>query len=364
MSEPVLELSAVRNTVNGRVILDVPRLAVARAESLALVGPNGAGKTTLLHVAALLHPPDQGTIHVLGEAVSPRNAAMLRRNLAVVFQQPLLFDISVLANAAAGARFQGLPGREAEQRASGWLERFGVAHLSRRKARTLSGGEVARVALARAFATDPALLLLDEPFSALDAPTRAQLLPTLRDRLRETGASSILVTHDLEEAFAFANRIAFIDQGQILATGDPRSLMARPPTRRVAELLGIENILPVSIVSVEGQTATVELSPGTPLVSVKAGGGGIAPGQAATFVIPAGASRVSGANEPVAAGENALVGILTAVTETRSGTRLIIATPTSLVAMAPWSSASRDWVVGDKVTLAFAPDAGSLILDS
>ena len=260
MTNPVLRLDSVVVRADTGPVLDVDHLAVGPGETLALIGPNGAGKTTLLHVAALLRKPDVGTVTILGQTATTHNAATLRRALSVVFQDPLLFDTRVLANAAAGLRFRGRPRIEAETRARTWLERFGVAHLTNRRARTLSGGEAARVALARAFATEPAMLLLDEPFSALDAPTRSSLLPALRQRLHETGTAAVLVTHDRDEAFAFADRIAVMEAGRIVACGDAPSLIAYPPSHQVALLLGIETILPAQVVCIEGEHAVVALT--------------------------------------------------------------------------------------------------------
>lgn len=365
MTIPVLELSDVVVTAARRPILDVPHVAVRAGESVAVAGPNGAGKSTLLHVAALLRQPDRGSVAIHGQTATPRNAAALRRALSVVFQAPLLFDVSVLANAAAGARFHGVPRQEAERRAGIWLTRFGIAHLANQKARTLSGGEAARVALARAFTTDPVLLLADEPFSALDAPTRAQLLPMLRARLQETGAASVLVTHDLDEAFAFAGRLDLIDSGRIIASADPATLIARPPSRRAAELLGIENILPVSIVKHEGDSALVRLQPGGPRVRLRAPSQSPFPaGQEATMTIPAASVHIVPPVQPVPAPENQVPGRVAAVTRHLTGTRLVVETPAPLIAIAPWASSSRQWTTGDPVTVAFSEDSGHLILES
>jgi tungstate transport system ATP-binding protein len=196
----VLRLCDVEVRHGNRATLSVAEFTVARGEVVALIGPNGAGKSTLLHVAALLRYPDRGRIELAGVAATRRTVGALRRCLTMVFQAPLLFDVDVLTNAASGLRFRGIGRREAEARALDWLHRFGVGDLARRTPRTLSGGEAQRVSLARAFAVAPALLLLDEPFAALDAPTRAALVPELSHHLRATQTAALVVTHDQSEA--------------------------------------------------------------------------------------------------------------------------------------------------------------------
>jgi tungstate transport system substrate-binding protein len=200
MADPALHLRDVIVRRGARVALDFPALTVDPGEIVAVLGPNGAGKSTLLLVAGLLLRPDAGEVALGGEVATRRTSARLRRTTALALQDPLLFDRSVLDNAASGLRFRGVGKRAAEARAHEELARFGVADLAARPARTLSGGEAQRVALARAFAVDPALVLLDEPFAALDAETRATLLPEVGARLRASGAACLLVTHHPDEA--------------------------------------------------------------------------------------------------------------------------------------------------------------------
>jgi tungstate transport system ATP-binding protein len=217
MGEPAAAL-VLRDIVvrrGERTVLDLSVFSLAAGETVALVGPNGAGKSTLLLVAGLLLRPDAGTVTLGGEVATRGNALRLRRQTAMVLQAPLLFDRPVLENAASGLRCRGVPARAANERAFAELERFGVGHLADRPARTLSGGEGQRVSLARAFATDPALLLLDEPFAALDAETRAALLPAVAARLRAAGAACLLVTHHPDDAAALADRTVHIVGGRV-----------------------------------------------------------------------------------------------------------------------------------------------------
>lgn len=214
-SGSVLRLCGVTVRYGDRIVLDLPELSVATGEVVAIMGPNGAGKSTLLHVAALLQKPQSGEVWITGERATPRTCRRLRRSTAMVLQEPLLFDLSVLANAASGLRFRGVRRQEAERRARQWLAQFGVNHLAAHNARTLSGGEAQRVSLARAFAVEPDLLLLDEPFSALDPATRHELVPELAARLRETRTAAVLVTHDANDAIALADRRLVLIDGCI-----------------------------------------------------------------------------------------------------------------------------------------------------
>ncbi|MBA3415759.1 MAG: ATP-binding cassette domain-containing protein, partial [Chloroflexia bacterium] len=256
---PVLALDRVTVRHRDRALLAGVSLEAMAGETVALLGPNGAGKTTLLHVAALLRRPDSGIVRIGGTVATPGNERRLRRSVALAAQQPLLFTTGVLANAAAGLRFAGIARPEAERRALAWLERFGVAHLVERGVHGLSGGETQRVALTRAFAVAPPLLLLDEPFAGLDAPSRDALLPLLSDLLRERGATTLLVTHDLDEAVALADRLGVLVGGQLVQLGPVAAALARPATAAAARLLGVENLLPCRLRRVATDTVEVAL---------------------------------------------------------------------------------------------------------
>ncbi len=362
MTAPVLRLEEVVVRAGTHTLLDVAEFSVIAGQAVALIGPNGAGKTTLLHTAALLRQPDAGSVWINGTQATAGNAATLRRALSVVFQAPLLFDVRVLPNAAAGLRFQGIARAEAERRARYWLRQFGVEHLAERKARGLSGGEASRVALARAFATEPGLLLLDEPFSALDAPSRAALLPALRDRLHETGTAAVLVTHDLDEAVAFADRLAIMAAGRLVADGSAPNLIARPPSVQVAELLGVETILPATVRQIHGDMVCLSCLPAGPSIQVqKQSSAQFLPGQALTLTLPAGAVRILGREELCPARANYLPGVIREVRPYTSGARLVIETPAPVVALAPWTAGTAAWSAGDHVVVTFDVSALPLI---
>jgi molybdopterin-binding protein len=243
----------------GPAALLVPALDVARGETLAVIGPNGAGKSTLFAALACLRPWRAGTLRFDGRPVAKPGPAALdyRRRLAVVLQEPLLLDATALDNAAQGLRYRGVPGREARAKAAAWLERLGVGRLAARRARTLSGGEAQRVSLARAMAVGPALLLLDEPFAPLDAPTRSGFIADLRLLLAETGTTALLVTHDRSEALMLADRVAVLLAGRIAQVGSPTEVFEAPADEAVAAFVGVETIQPGRVESVADGVAVV-----------------------------------------------------------------------------------------------------------
>ncbi len=223
----------------GRLVLEVEDLSVHQHEVLAIVGPNGAGKSSLLLVLARLLHPGQGEILFNGKSAQGEPDLAYRRRLALVLQDPLLFDTSVYENVASGLKFRGLPAKEIQPKVEIWLERLGISHLARRRANELSGGEGQRVSLARALVLEPELLLLDEPFGALDPPTRARLLEDLGQILPAAKTTTILITHDLKEAAKLADRVAVLLDGQIVQIGAPQEVFASPTNPEVAAFLGI-----------------------------------------------------------------------------------------------------------------------------
>lgn len=226
-------------------VLDV-RLTARRGDVVAVIGPNGAGKSTLLRALAGVVALDEGHVTCDGEtwevAGGPRLPAQQRR-IGVVFQQGLLFPhLSALANAAYGPRSRGLRRGPAEDLARRWLERLGVADLATRRPSQLSGGQAQRVAVARALATDPRLLLLDEPLSALDVGVAMGLRVELARHLAEHDGVSLLVTHDALDAMTVATRVLVIDEGRVAQEGTPAEVARRPATEHVARLVGL-NVL-------------------------------------------------------------------------------------------------------------------------
>jgi tungstate transport system ATP-binding protein len=240
---PALGLRGVTVVRGGRAVLEIDALDARRGEVLAVVGPNGAGKSTLLQVMALLDRPARGEVLFDGAPVRG-NPLAFRRRMAVVFQEPLLLDTTVEENVRSGLALRGVPRGERQQRASEWLARFGVAGLARRSAHTLSGGEAQRTSLARAMALEPEVLLLDEPFAALDTPTREALTDDLDRVLTGSAIATVFVTHDRGEALRLGDRLAVLMGGRIRQEGSPGEIFAGPVDEEVAAFVGIETIAP------------------------------------------------------------------------------------------------------------------------
>ena len=215
----IIRAENLRLSMCGRDIFNVEEFSLKTGGIIALVGPNGAGKTSFLLSMALLREFTSGALYFDGRRVLRRDALAVRRRMAVVFQEPLLLDATVLGNITCGLAIRGVPADERRRRAFAWMERFGIAHLASRHASQLSGGEAQRVNLARAFAMRPDVMFLDEPFAALDYPTRQELLPRLRGFLAETGTAAVFVTHDLSEVPQVASEVAVMFGGRIVKRG-------------------------------------------------------------------------------------------------------------------------------------------------
>jgi tungstate transport system ATP-binding protein len=234
----LLEIRNLCLTRDRRSVLAIEHLIVESGQVLVVVGPNGAGKSSLLLVLAHLLKPDQGEILFDGLPSDALRDLDYRRRIGLVLQEPLLLDASVFDNVAIGLRFRHLHTDEITYRVETWLGRLGISDLRRRSSKKLSGGEAQRVSLARAFVLEPQLLLLDEPFSSLDAPTRAHLLDDLHNLLAETATTTIMITHDLKEAARLASRIAVLLDGKLHQVGTPQEVFASPADTEVAAFLG------------------------------------------------------------------------------------------------------------------------------
>ena len=222
---------------NGRDALSINSLKIERGETLAIVGPNGAGKSTLLLALAHLIKPVRGRILFNGSLISQMDDLEYRRKISFVFQDPLLMDMTVEKNIALGLKFRGTDKEETHTRVGRWSKAMGVESLLGRQASQLSGGEAQRVSLARAFVLDPELLLMDEPFSAVDPPTRAQLLKDLSDLLSQDHRTTIFVTHNLKEAAQVGDRVAVIIDGKLKQVGTPKQIKEKPADKGVKEFL-------------------------------------------------------------------------------------------------------------------------------
>ena len=238
---PFLVASGVHHAFDGTPVLTDVDVALRRGSLACLIGPTGCGKTTLLRVLAGFLRPDAGRVRIGGRDVTDMNPA--RRGIGFVYQDLALFDhMSVRGNVGFGLRARGVRGVELERRVHEMLERVGLAGFASRRPTTLSGGQRQRVALARALVFEPDILLLDEPFAALDKNVRAQMQQEVRRLQQELGVTTILVTHDQQEAMRLADVLVMLREGRVEQSGPPRRLYTRPGSVFAARFLGDANL--------------------------------------------------------------------------------------------------------------------------
>jgi ABC-type nitrate/sulfonate/bicarbonate transport system ATPase subunit len=252
-ASPVLTAAGLAVGRGGQAVASDISLELRRGELVAVLGPNGAGKSTLLATLAGLLEPLAGTVSVDGR-------------VAAALQAPALARRSVRANVEAALSWWGVPKAERAGRAVDALTSMGVGELAERPAWTLSGGEARRVHLARAIALRADVLLLDEPFAGVDVPTRAALLRDAAAVLRDPSRATFVVLHDRAEAWALADRLIILLDGRLAASGEPRSILERPPSRAVATFLGFTGAVREPGGGVRCvRPAQVALDPGSPM---------------------------------------------------------------------------------------------------
>jgi putative spermidine/putrescine transport system ATP-binding protein len=238
-----ITLEGVSRRYGGKAAVDDVSLQIKPGEMLSLLGPSGCGKTTTLRCVAGFEIPDAGRV-MIGDQDVTRVPAEKRR-VGMVFQNYALFpNLSVTGNIAFGLRVAGWDAARSKARINELLEIVGMVGFENRSVTTLSGGQKQRVALARALAPEPRVLLLDEPLSALDAKIRAELRTELRRLQLDLGITTLLVTHDQEEAMSMSDRVVVMNKGKIEQLGSPRDLYATPATPFVAQFVGAMNFLP------------------------------------------------------------------------------------------------------------------------
>ncbi len=240
----ILEANNISVERNQKEVLSVEHISIEDGELLAVIGPNGAGKSSLLMALSTLLPVSSGTILFKGTKIRKQDRLAYRRQISMVLQDALLLDTSVRENIGTGMRFRGKKESDIKKSVKYWSEQLNIEKLLRRKSRQLSGGEGQRVSLARALAADPKILFLDEPFSALDAPSRARLISDFQRLQSENKVTTLMVTHDLDEALLLGDRVVIIIAGKVRQIGTPNVVFTQPADLEVAQFVGVDTVIP------------------------------------------------------------------------------------------------------------------------
>lgn len=253
----MIKIENLRLEYNKRFNLFVDGLVIQKGEIFTIIGPNGAGKTTLLNILAMFEKPESGSIEVFGNNIlNGIDKLALRRQMSFVFSQTYLVNSSVSDNISLPLKLRGIHNAHSIKE---MLEVFEIGHLRDSNASTLSQGEKHRVALARAFVTNPKLILLDEPFLSLDRRYKESLIETLRKIIKARMITAIFVTQDQTEALSLSDNMAVMKDGRILQLGKPDEIFTKPSSREVADFVGIETVVEGVIVKKEAHLCFVKV---------------------------------------------------------------------------------------------------------
>jgi len=281
MNAPVLSMKSLRKEFGRMVAVDDLSIDVPKGELVCLLGPSGCGKTTTLRMVAGFVEPTAGEIRIQDQDVT--RLPPYKRDTGMVFQSYALFPhLSVAENIEFGLRNLKVPSADRRARVQEILQMVELGALGERLPRQLSGGQQQRVALARALAIRPAVLLLDEPFSNLDAQLRVRMREELRGLIGKLDTTTLFVTHDQEEALVLADRIVVMNEGRVEQVGPPREIYDRPKTRFVAQFIGLCNFIPATVTESSGDSLIVEAGQGAQL---RAARGANAPAKGAKAVL-------------------------------------------------------------------------------
>ena len=345
-----VEIIGAQKLYGALAALDNVSLKFQEGEFFGLLGPSGSGKTTLLRSIAGFIELDSGQVLLDGEDIGP--IPVHKRDIGMVFQNYALFPhMTVFDNVAFGLSVRKMPASEIKTRVDEILGLVRLAGLQERKPRQLSGGQQQRVALARALVTRPKVLLLDEPLGALDKHLREEMQVELRRIQREVGITTIFVTHDQEEAMTLSDRIAIMNQGNIVQLGAPLEVYEHPNNRFAAGFLGVANFLEGRVAAVSGSEARIDLKLGG---QAMAPAGGFKPGDAALLAVrPEKIAVAPGQGE---SGVNRLVGTVVSAIFSGSSTTYRVQVGDQILAVFQQNSAVRRIEADDKVTLSWSPE--------
>jgi spermidine/putrescine transport system ATP-binding protein len=284
MNAPLVVFDKVQKHFGDFVAVKELDFEIREGEFLAIMGPSGCGKTTTLRMLAGLEAPTEGEIRLAGQVMN--NVRPHERDTPLVWQSLALFPfLSARENVEFGLKMRGVPKAERKKRALKWLEKLGILEFADRDISTLSGGQKQRVALARSLVMEPQILLLDEPLSALDAHLVIRMQAVLTDLQRELGITFVYVTHSQSEAFAMADRVVIMGEGEIAQIGAPKDIYRAPANQFVAEFVGRNNILSGTVAALAQDTARITTPSGdftVPMNEIR-----LKEGQKASFVISA-----------------------------------------------------------------------------
>ncbi len=262
MPQHTLDIESVTHTFGAFTAVDDVSLSINAGEIVALLGPSGCGKTTLLRIIAGFVAQNKGSIRIDGSSID--HLQPNKRNIGIVFQNYALFPhLTIQENVAYGLQARGVDRATIKKKVAHCLEVVQLPHIADRFPRQLSGGQQQRVALARVIATEPSILLLDEPFGALDKNLRLDMQIEIKRLQRQLGLTAIMVTHDQEEAMSIADRIAVMNRGHVEQFGTPTDVYDKPTTSFVNGFIGSTNLLPGIVKRTDSVLDVIELDAGS-----------------------------------------------------------------------------------------------------